>query len=292
MNALWSALGSFALSLSVAFALQAVEPVSRHGMSPDTHCSTCHVASSWKELRFDHQTQTGVALRGAHLLVTCEGCHDAAFQSPVPVDCASCHKDAHRGALGVRCQGCHDERNWESRFRADAHRNTAFPLSGRHGLVACEECHGNVRDRSFFRTGVSCANCHQREYARTLGGPVDHVVYGFSTNCYDCHTSSRFTGARYLQHEACFQLATGPHAGIACLGCHSSLSGARPDGKCATGTEACTHCHAHAQARTDAQHTNVPAYQFADLKCYACHPFVANKPFKALAPRSPFRRTP
>lgn len=284
------ALSCLALSFSLAFELRADGSVSRHALSPDTRCATCHVASSWREIRFDHLAQASVPLRGAHAVAACSGCHDAAFQKVVPTGCTACHQDAHRGTLGVRCAGCHDKRTWESRFRADAHRNTAFPLSGRHGLVSCEECHGNVRDRSFSRTSLSCATCHQRDYARTQGGPVDHVVYGFGTSCYDCHTSARFTGARFAQHEACFQLAVGPHAGIACLQCHSSLAGARPDGKCATGTEACTHCHAHTQARTDRQHANVPAYQFADQKCYSCHPFVANVP-KAFSPR-PVRRQP
>lgn len=289
MKIVCAALSGLALSLALAPGLQAAEPPARHGMSPDTRCSSCHVTTSWKEIRFDHAAQTSVPLRGAHQVAACAGCHDAAFTSPVASGCASCHRDAHRGTLGVRCAGCHDESTWESRFRADAHRNTGFPLSGRHGLISCTECHGNVRDRSFSRTGLACANCHQADYARTTGGPVDHAVYGFGTSCYDCHTGSRFTGARFAQHEACFQLATGPHAGVACLKCHTSLAGARPDHKCATGTEACTRCHG--QARTDARHTQVPAYQYADSKCYGCHSFVS-RPMRITAPGAQLRRAP
>jgi hypothetical protein len=39
----------------------------------------------------------------------------------------------------------------------------------------------------------------------------------------------------------------------------------------------CVCCHAHDQARTDAQHAPdggvVPGYQFKSAKCYQCHFF-------------------
>ncbi len=277
------------LLLSAAGPLFAAPSAAHHGMSTQTHCASCHVTENWKTVRFDHLAQTKVELRGAHALATCAGCHDAEFKKAVPESCSACHQDAHRGEFGVRCAGCHDENNWESRFTADAHRNTTFPLSGRHGMVACTECHGNVRDRSFSRTGIACVSCHQRDYAATTGSYVDHGVYNFSSACYDCHTGSRWTGARFREHEACFQLAAGPHSGVACLDCHSSLTGARPSGTCSTNTEACTHCHAHAQPKTDQQHANVPGYEYSDLKCYSCHKQVA--PGSTPAARHP-RRTP
>ncbi len=265
---------------------------SAHGLG-DTKCASCHTTSTWKNVQFDH-AQTGFLLKGAHQKAGCFGCHAQNLSQPVPLACAGCHQDAHRGEFGQRCAGCHQEESWKTTFNADAHRMTGFPLVGRHAFISCEECHGNKRDRSFSRAGAaSCVSCHQADFRAAAGRSVDHVAFGFSQQCRDCHTPTTFQAARYADHEKCFQIGGGPHGGISCLGCHTSLTLAATPGACATNTARCTGCHTHDQPRTDAIHlaasqkypNGVPGYQYKDRKCYECHLFSTPKATPLRGPR-------
>jgi hypothetical protein len=226
-------------------------------------------------VRFAHE-RTGFVLKGPHAEAECVECHAERYAG-TPTSCAACHQDVHRGQLGQRCESCHDEdRGWSApAFDADAHRRTAFPLTGRHAMIPCEECHLDRRDRSFGRATVDCYACHAGDYARTAALGVDHMAAGFSTNCRECHDFWRFKPARMPQHDACFQLTGGPHLGIACESCHSPLPNPLRLASCNSGTETCTSCHEHIASRTDPLHTSVTGYQFKDRKCYECHRFAS-----------------
>jgi len=236
-----------------------------------TRCAACHMVGGWEKVRFNHDP-TGFPLRGGHESVACAACHARGFDVPVPDTCGGCHRDRHAGEFGVTCEGCHDDRSWRPLFDADAHRRTNFPLTGKHGLIPCQQCHGDLRDRTFGRAAVTCVACHRSDYDATRATSIDHGAAGFSLECQTCHSTQRFWPARLPQHGACFRIASGPHHGIRCLGCHTSLgAGATFSGACATGTFTCSACHAHACAKSDAQHTNVMGYQCSDPKCYECH---------------------
>jgi hypothetical protein len=235
-----------------------------------THCAACHAVESWGKVRFNHDP-TGFPLRGAHVDVACGSCHPRGFDLPVADTCAGCHRDRHRSEFGTRCDGCHDSASWRPLFNADAHRRTAFPLVGKHGLIPCQQCHGDMRDRTFTRAPAGCVSCHRADYDRTRITSIDHNVAGFSLECQTCHSTWRFWPARLEAHGWCFRIASGSHHGIRCLSCHTSLTNVTFTGACATGTFTCASCHAHACARSDVQHTKVMGYQCADTKCYECH---------------------
>lgn len=238
-----------------------------------TRCESCHSASGWTPVTFDH-SRTGFPLEGRHLVAGCRSCHRSDdFRAPVPASCAACHRDVHTGEFGVRCGSCHDAREWTPRFGPEAHRRTGFPLTGRHAAIPCEECHLEKRDRRFTRAALDCVACHQLDYARTAGTALDHARAGFSTDCKGCHFPTRFKGARFQAHEACFQIARGPHAGIACLDCHSALTSFAASGTCSTDTADCMRCHAC--AKVTPQHSSVAGFQCKDRKCYECHRFTA-----------------
>jgi len=243
---------------------------------PDaTHCAACHVEEGWQKVQFNHD-RTGFPLRGGHTAVTCGACHPRGFDVPVANSCSGCHRDRHAGEFGTQCEGCHEDRSWRPLFQADAHRRTAFPLVGKHGLIPCQQCHGNMRDRAFVGAPIACASCHQADYDRTRMTGVDHVTAMFSRDCQSCHNTWRFWPARVAAHEACFPLASSSHHGIRCLTCHSSLPTIMFNAGCTpgSGTSTCTGCHEHACAKSDAQHANLglPDYSCADMQCPRCHP--------------------
>jgi len=243
---------------------------------PDaTHCAACHVEDGWQKVQFNHD-RTGFPLRGGHAAVTCGACHPRGFDVPVADACSGCHRDRHAGEFGTQCEGCHEDKSWRPLFQADAHRRTAFPLVGKHGLIPCEQCHGNMRDRAFVGAPIACASCHQADYERTRVTSVDHVANNFSRDCQTCHNTWRFFPVRMAAHDVCFPLV--PHRGIRCLNCHTNLPPIVFNPMCTppSGTATCTGCHEHECVRSDAQHANIDPvkramYQCADTSCYACH---------------------
>ena len=235
-----------------------------------TQCAACHQVEGWQKVRFNHDP-TGFPLRGAHTDVTCGACHPKGFDVPVADVCSGCHRDRHAGEFGLQCEGCHDDQSWRPLFQADAHRRSNFPLVGKHALIPCQECHGNMRDRSFERAPVGCISCHAADFQQTRLTSIDHVAAGFSQECQTCHDTWRFAPARFSGHDTCFRIASGPHHGIRCLNCHRSLTGVSLSGACMTGTFFCSGCHEHECAKSDQQHTDVMGYECTDAKCYQCH---------------------
>lgn len=66
-----------------------------------TDCSRCHTPEGWKQVVFDHNTQSAFSLSGAHARVDCRFCHINEMIAggmrmrfkPLPVRCESCHTD-------------------------------------------------------------------------------------------------------------------------------------------------------------------------------------------------------
>ena len=60
-------------------------------------CARCHVTADWLAENFDHDRDSGFALRGAHATVACRACHEAPAGEPLVVfrplagECAACH---------------------------------------------------------------------------------------------------------------------------------------------------------------------------------------------------------
>jgi len=234
-------------------------------------CAACHVESSWTEVRFDHD-RTGYPLVGAHAKVTCQACHATGFRARVSELCSGCHRDRHAGEFGLHCEGCHEATRWsEALFGPDAHRSTAFPLTGRHALIPCRECHGDMRDRTFAQAPLTCVACHRKDYDNAALTSVNHVASHFDTNCQACHNTWSYFPARFDAHEPCFVLSSGPHAPIRCAQCHTRAAGLVVTGACSTQNTTCTSCHAHSCARSDQEHQSVMGYSCSDPKCYQCH---------------------
>ena len=181
------------------------------------------------------------------------------------------------------------------------HKDTAFPLDGRHMTVACGACHikGVTKgtpttcyachwerrqdDRYRLRLGSQCEMCH-RPAAWTAVAWNHGAVTGMPLNaahrtvpCESCHQSGRFTSATTSCincHRQAYDRTTTPnHAAagfsISCDGCHkpgdASFSQARFDHNATfalVGTHATQNCAAC--------HTN-GRYKGTPRDCYGCH---------------------
>jgi hypothetical protein len=242
----------------------------------DQKCENCHSVQGWQISNFNHD-KTGFPLRGSHKIVNCKSCHKSGkFMEKIDRLCGSCHNDVHAGKLGKLCESCHNESGWKKSFTIEMHRRTNFPLTGRHALIPCQECHRDSRDRGFTRVPVSCYSCHQADYLSTSSnGSIDHATAGFSTRCQSCHRANAWVPVMGFQdHNRCFPISAGPHSGIKCQNCHTNLNGLGSVDNCNSGTFVCGSCHsgAHSLSKMNNSHSGVPGYQYTDQKCYECHP--------------------
>lgn len=238
-----------------------------------TVCASCHITASWTDVRFNHE-RTGFSLTGKHARASCKSCHVTDFSVPLTRTCQGCHRDVHAGELGARCESCHETNDWRSRFDADAHRRTNFPLIGGHAALPCVECHAEARERRFSRSTVNCEACHQRNLTRTVANVLDHLDPAspeLTVNCGSCHSAVRFSPATYDGHDGCFPISAGPHAGLSCVTCHT-VPTRKSLRSCNTNTAAnCTDCHG--RERTDELHLEVRQYSWAEKTkvCAQCH---------------------
>ncbi len=236
-------------------------PVVPHDSFP-SDCSLCHVGEAWHKIKdsfqFDHEKETGVALRGAHQEAQCLRCHND--RGPVGIfsqkGCMGCHEDFHQGKLGSQCTDCHGEQNWNPIGQIAKHNLTRFPLTGSHAAVACFRCHPGSEVGNFSRTDTSCETCHQADLASATS--PDHSALGWTTNCQDCHKPTTWRGQGFLHSQ--FPL-TGAHSTTACTSCHTS-------GVFAGLSHDCYSCHASDYAgTTDPDHTAIGI----STTCQNCH---------------------
>jgi hypothetical protein len=185
-------------------------------------CSQCHTADGWSPAKFDHNL-VSFRLEGKHSDVACESCHINRQFEGTPVDCYSCHQqdDEHAGQYGMDCAACHNPSDWKN---ADFDHNlSAFPLTGRHVGLACQECHVSGQ---FVGLSTACASCH--------GDPGYHAGL-FGLDCAGCHTTDNW-----------FAAYNGPHPGIADEGGRGINHGGASCRDCHTQTlhaATCTKCH-------------------------------------------------
>jgi hypothetical protein len=177
-------------------------------------CESCHSERAWKTTIFEHNRDSRFTLRGKHRTAKCESCHkDMGFRVQPPAACAGCHErddreKGHRGQLGKQCERCHNERSW--RDTAFDHRQSDFPLLGRHAQVECRQCHLTAE---FKDAKTDCISCHAKndQHKERLGPRCEecHDARSWKTPNFDHNTRSRFR-------------LDGAHAKVACHSCHTA----------------------------------------------------------------------
>jgi len=192
-----------------------------HGLSPtiaSTECSDCHADHEGRDAdilgldaeAFDHDL-TDLPLRGSHVDVTCESCHepDLAFREAA-TECVACHAedDQHDGNLGDVCADCHSETAWaEAIFDHEA--VTAYPLTGGHEEITCVSCHV---DEQYEDTPDQCVDCHRDD---------DTHMGDNGTECSDCHTSADWAELLFDHFARTSFALAGGHSDLMCESCHT-----------------------------------------------------------------------
>lgn len=198
-----------------------------HGGDNGTACASCHVTSSWIEVRFDHFKSSGFALRGAHEPLKCSACHQGPVSESLPGTCGECHleDDPHQQQLGSACESCHSDVAWNASLRFD-HDLVAFPLLGQHGGLECRACHQSAQ---FLDAPGSCAECHTE----------DDVHQGFlGSDCSTCHNPSAWRSTAFDHERSSGFLLAGVHAQLTCISCHG-----KPAFLQASSSDDCATCH-------------------------------------------------
>ncbi len=140
-------------------------------------CAGCHGQSAWLPVQYDvarHNREASFKLVGAHLTVTCDGCHKPTGEKAdfrlKALACADCHqeKNPHGDQFAGRsCDACHNQNSF--RITNFDHSTTRFPLDGAHA-------------------GAPCRACHKPE--KTAGGGTMIRYRPLGTKCEDCHGGS------------------------------------------------------------------------------------------------------
>ena len=204
----------------------------KHQATLGVQCQDCHVERDWKDTRrFDHD-KTKFRLRNAHAAkkVLCKDCHsDLKHYRDTPMDCYACHKkdDKHEGQESSKCESCHDDRDWKT-TRFD-HRQSRFPLLGRHAVVVCKDCHATPRYKDAQR---ECNSCHKKD---------DKHKLKFGIACESCHNARAWGIWDYDHARRAKYALDGAHAKVVCEGCHSRPA---PAGRGAAEVgNTCVSCH-------------------------------------------------
>ena len=194
----------------------------------------------------------------AKLEENCGNCHVRFDRSRQTELCLDCHKEVaadvrakagFHGRLKERqCNLCHTEHKGreakivvldEATFD---HRQTDFPLKGRHQALKCASCH--AAGRRHAATQSACVACHRKDdpHKATLG-----------TKCESCHAETGWKPARFDHAATRFPLHH-RHAEIACARCHA-------DNRFAGTSRECYACH----KEVDAHHGRF------GTRCASCH---------------------
>lgn len=178
-------------------------------------CETCHVSSGWAFVQFDHNTDTGHEIHGAHEALECTECHtEPVYEVALQSGCNACHAedDPHEGTQGTGCKDCHNESSWPDDVFFD-HGLTQFPLLGSHTNTECTACH---ESHVFRDASTDCSDCHRED---------DPHAGRFSQNCASCHNPVDWLQWRFDHNRQTDFALNGAHTDVACESCHrQSLS--------------------------------------------------------------------
>ncbi len=225
-------------------------------------CEGCHSTTAFHPVTYTHP-RLPEFFAGQHAPLGCEQCHrkgpapsaPPSLTAPLegwqfknlPTACATCHKDPHLGQVGTACEACHSIGVAKFGVVNFTHAKTAFPLTGKHQTVKCEQCH--KPETGAFPAGAgtavrlkgmsfACQSCHTDPHLGQVG-----------KTCETCHTTTTFQLTGYKHKPPASLIVAGVHAKLVCADCHKKVQGVFPSGQgvavryTGIGTQ-CSACHA------------------------------------------------
>lgn len=181
-----------------------------HHETMGTKCGDCHTPTGWLDVDFDHDA-TDYPLIGVHLQTSCLDCHEDQTFEYTPTTCFDCHAedDAHNGKSGQNCQNCHSPTGWDD-TSFDHARDTRFSLDGRHGELACNDCHSE--DPFSDQLDTTCGSCHLED---------DNHDGHFGDDCETCHVTDDWTLVTFDHNVDTDHEIHGAHETLECEACHT-----------------------------------------------------------------------
>jgi hypothetical protein len=253
----------------------------------------------------------------------CTRCHAASVRSRSFL-CLDCHREIaaelqqHRGlhasypqagSPGAACVKCHSDHNgenfaivhWTPTAAGFDHKQTGYPLDGKHAGVACRDCHAarNISaaaraalpakdlNHTYMGLDARCALCHEDKHQGRLG-----------TDCARCHTTANWKKVsveeRGFDHAQTRFPLTGAHQQVSCGKCHAAgadgqvrfagisfatCSACHADPHKGAFKQDCSSCHSTAtwkkspfEAKFDHSRTAYPLLgKHLELACTSCH---------------------
>ena len=190
----------------------------------DISCDRCHSVRGYLPALFGsmEHAKTKFPLDGAHLAQPCIFCHqknDKMIYAWDPLNCEACHLSSHGKQFtkyrvdGLFCENCHLSSAWE-KLKFD-HKNTHFPLSGKHLDLNCERCHkAQTEFIQYENIELSCGGCHTDVHAGQF----------VARSCENCHHTSNWKIPDF-NHTALTQFPLdGQHKDLKCGQCHKQDS--------------------------------------------------------------------
>ncbi|MEW6194875.1 MAG: hypothetical protein AB1521_06960 [Bacteroidota bacterium] len=243
-----------------------------HKNSVSLDCEKCHTPNSWliSDIEQLHRVSR-FPLLGVHQSQNCNQCHaqysELNFES-LGINCFDCHSKDYvatqnpnhaEAGFSTECQECHSISSL--RWAEVQVTHTFFPLTGKHKISNCFECH---QTNTFVGLSPTCYSCHQTDYELTANPNHSHLQ--FSTNCNECHTIDGWQPATFDHAITGFTLL-GKHSSTHCASCHSSGYSNTP--------EDCNSCHSD-----DYNSTINPSHIAANFPntCIDCHSPVGWSP--------------
>lgn len=226
-----------------------------------TKCETCHSDKGWKEIKFNHDTDTHYVLKAKHRQVKCNSCHlpekGLLYGQKLSTKCVACHRKddeekGHKGGLGDKCETCHSEKSWKT--TDFDHDDTEFPLRDKHKDAKCDACHigGVSGPKAKLKLEKTCVACHRKDDDKK----GHKGRYG--DKCDTCHTAKDWKATRFSHDRDTKYPLRGKHIPVKCDACHLPALGNIYKHKL---DSACYACH-----QSDDKHKGQ-----LGRKCEDCH---------------------
>lgn len=246
-------------------------------------CESCHSVEGFKPAKFtvaDHAA-TPYPLRGKHADLACAKCHLPAGEATRFVGlkfarCLDCHSDAHKGQFARapydnRCEQCHSEHGFRpASYTLARHQQGAFPLTGSHLAVACNDCHTRpaaLGTTAYHFAGLACTTCHADPHRGQFQARMEKTgAGGRPAGCEACHTTKGWRDLGGFDHASTAFPLVGTHRAVECIACHRppNLERGLRNVDFKAVKEDCESCHEN-------PHGDQFARAGMPTRCAACH---------------------